>query len=101
MQIQKYFIVTTLTPTVGNWLFELIDHWWGNHGQSEPAATNAPVGRSIHWMGCIFSFDIGWVHHRPFPFDVDHYFFFFWFVLCCFFLDLTSFRATLLTFLHL
>jgi hypothetical protein len=29
-------------------------------GQSEPAATNAPVGRSVHWMGCIFSFGAGW-----------------------------------------
>ncbi len=24
-------------------------------GQSEPAPTNAPVGRSVHRMGCIFS----------------------------------------------
>jgi hypothetical protein len=30
------------------------------NGQSEPAATNAPVGRSVHWMGCIFSFGAGW-----------------------------------------
>jgi hypothetical protein len=29
-------------------------------GQSEPAATNAPVGRSVHWKGCIFSFGAGW-----------------------------------------
>jgi hypothetical protein len=28
-------------------------------GQSEPVATNAPVGRSVHWMGCVFSFDAG------------------------------------------
>jgi hypothetical protein len=28
-------------------------------GQSEPAASNAPVGRSVHWMGCIFSFGAG------------------------------------------
>ncbi len=29
-------------------------------GQSELVATNAPVGRSVHWMGCVFSFDIRW-----------------------------------------
>ncbi len=29
-------------------------------GQSEPAATNAPVGRSVHWMGCVFSFGAKW-----------------------------------------
>ncbi len=30
------------------------------NGQSEPAATNAPVGRSVHWMGCSFSFGARW-----------------------------------------
>jgi hypothetical protein len=36
----------------------LIEHlFWG---QSEPAGTNAPVGRFVHWMGCAFSFDITW-----------------------------------------
>jgi hypothetical protein len=29
-------------------------------GQSEPAATNAPVGHSVHRMGCSFSFDLRW-----------------------------------------
>jgi hypothetical protein len=29
-------------------------------GQSELTATNAPVGRSVHWMGCVFSFGAGW-----------------------------------------
>ncbi len=29
-----------------------------NH--SEPAATNAPIGRFVRWMGCIFSFDTKW-----------------------------------------
>ncbi len=29
-------------------------------GQSELTATNAPIGRSVHWMGCIFSFGAGW-----------------------------------------
>jgi hypothetical protein len=30
------------------------------YGQSEPAATNAPVGRSVHWMGCVLSFGARW-----------------------------------------
>jgi hypothetical protein len=36
-------------------------HWWllihsgpPSKGQNEPAATNAPVGSYVHWMGCIF-----------------------------------------------
>jgi hypothetical protein len=29
-------------------------------GQSEPTATNAPVGCSIHWMGYGFSFTVRW-----------------------------------------
>jgi len=29
-------------------------------GQSELTATNAPVGRSVHWMGCVFSFGAEW-----------------------------------------
>ncbi len=29
-------------------------------GQSDLTATNAPVGRSVHWMGCVFSFGAGW-----------------------------------------
>jgi len=28
--------------------------------QSEQAVINAPVGCSIHWMGCVFSFDVRW-----------------------------------------
>ncbi len=28
-------------------------------GRSEPAATNAPVGRSVRWMPCVFSFGAG------------------------------------------
>jgi hypothetical protein len=35
-------------------------HFRGRWGQSELITTNAPVGRSVHWMGCIFSFDIRW-----------------------------------------
>jgi hypothetical protein len=34
--------------------------WLLSYGQSEPAATNAPVGRSVHWMGCVFSFGARW-----------------------------------------
>jgi hypothetical protein len=30
------------------------------HGQSELAPTNAPVGRSVHRMGCVFSFGAEW-----------------------------------------
>ncbi len=37
-----------------------------NWGQSEPAATNAPVRRSVHWMGCAFSFSVIWGYHSPF-----------------------------------
>jgi len=29
-------------------------------GQSEPAATNAPVPSSVEWMGCFSSFDARW-----------------------------------------
>jgi hypothetical protein len=32
----------------------------GGISQSELAATNAPVGHSIHWMGYIFSFSAKW-----------------------------------------
>ncbi len=54
-------------------------------GQTEPAATNAPVGSSVHWMGCDFSFDVRWVHHSPFLFAADHCSFVFGgFVLSCF-----------------
>jgi len=44
-------------------------NWWSHGGwftlafsggQSELTATNAPVGRSVHWMGCVFSFGAGW-----------------------------------------
>jgi hypothetical protein len=31
-----------------------------SHGQSELTATNAPVGRYVHWMGCVFSFGVEW-----------------------------------------
>jgi hypothetical protein len=29
-------------------------------GQNELITTNALVGRSDHWMGCVFSFDVKW-----------------------------------------
>jgi hypothetical protein len=40
--------------------------------QSEPEATNAPLGRSIHWMGCVFHSALDGVHHSPFLFAADH-----------------------------
>ncbi len=48
---------------------ELVQSWGLGHsspmelpttGQSKPTTTTAPVGRSVHWMGCIFSFSAGW-----------------------------------------
>jgi hypothetical protein len=51
-------------------------------GQSELTATNAPVGRSVHWMGCVFFI------RRRMGFMTVHFFllltivlFFFWFLL--------------------
>jgi len=44
-----------------------------NLNQSEPAATNAPVGHSVHWMGCTFSFGANGVHSSPFLFAIDIY----------------------------
>jgi hypothetical protein len=35
-------------------------------GQSEPAATNAPVRCSVHWMGCVFSFGARWGSSQSF-----------------------------------
>jgi hypothetical protein len=40
----------------------------GIMAQNELVATNALVGRFIHWMGCVFSFDVRCVHHNPFFF---------------------------------
>jgi hypothetical protein len=74
----------------------------GSWGESEPAATNAPVGRSVHWMGCDFHSVPDGVHRSPFPFvfAADHCTFsFFGLILIVFFLDLTSHIPTLLTFL--
>ncbi len=72
-------------------------------GQSEPGVTNAPVGCSVHWMGCVFSFNVRW--------DSVHFFsllttvlFFFGFVLGCFFFgpDMThSYPTHLLTFISI
>jgi hypothetical protein len=70
-------------------------------GQSEPAATNAPVGRSVHWMGCLFSFGARLGSSQSISFSADHCTFHF--ILFCFTavfpLDLTSHIITLLTFL--
>jgi hypothetical protein len=51
-----------------------------NPGQSELTATNAPVGRSVHWMGCIFSFGAGWGSSQLISFAADHYILFFYFL---------------------
>jgi hypothetical protein len=42
------------------WTAEWICKYALTSGQSELTATNAPVGRSVHWMGCVFSFGAGW-----------------------------------------
>jgi hypothetical protein len=69
-------------------------------GQTEPAATNAPVGRSVHWMGSVFSFGAGRSSSQSFYFFLlTTVLFFFFLVLGRFSLDLTSHIATLLTFL--
>ncbi len=67
-------------------------------GQSELAPTNAPVGRSVHRMGCVFSFGAGWGSSQSISFCCWPLYFFF-LVLARFSLDLTSHIATLLTFL--
>jgi hypothetical protein len=53
-------------------------------GQSEQAAINAPVGRSVHWMGRVFSFGIRWDSSQSISFRCDHCTNFFVFVLGCF-----------------
>jgi hypothetical protein len=68
-------------------------------GQNEAITTNAPVGYTVHWMGCVFSFNIKWGSSQSISFVVDHCMFFGGFVLGFFSLDLTSHIATLLTFL--
>ncbi len=48
-------------------------------GQSESTATNASVGRSVHWMGCIFSFGAGWGSSQSISFCCWPLYFFFLF----------------------
>ncbi len=56
MYVRGKFRQSTLG--ISNWpQFSLLTHTWG---QSELAPTNAPVGRSVHWMGCVFSLGAGW-----------------------------------------
>ncbi len=50
---REYCLVSGI---LGRWQVE----GWGVKGQSELTATNAPVGRSVHWMGFVFSFGDGW-----------------------------------------
>jgi hypothetical protein len=69
-------------------------------GQSEPAATNAPVGRSVHGMGCIFSFGAIWGSSQSIFFHCRSlYLIYFCLFLTIFSLDVTSHIATLLMFL--
>ncbi len=49
-------------------------------GQSELTATNAPVGRSVHWMGCVFSFGAGWGSSQSISFCCWPLYFFFLFL---------------------
>jgi hypothetical protein len=67
-----------------------------HRGQSEPAATNAPVGRSVHWMGFFIRRRIGFISVHFFLLLITVLFFL---VLGRFSLNLTSHIATLLTFL--
>ncbi len=50
-------------------------------GQSELAPTNAPVGRSVHRMGCVFSFGAGWGSSQSISFCCWPLYFFFLFFL--------------------
>jgi hypothetical protein len=69
-------------------------------GHSELTATNAPVGRFVHWMGCVF-----FIQRRMGFITVDFFlllttvFLFLFFGSWPFFLDLTSHIATMFTFL--
>jgi hypothetical protein len=54
---------------------------WVYMGQSELAPTNAPVGRSVHRMGCVFSFGAGWGSSQSISFCCWPLYFFFLFFL--------------------
>ncbi len=53
-------------------------------GQNQLSTTNAPVGRSVHWMGCIF-----FIRHQmgfitiPFVLATDHCIYLFFFCFNC------------------
>jgi hypothetical protein len=49
-------------------------------GQSELTATNAPVGRSVHWMGCVFSFGARWGSSQSNSFCCGPLYFFIYFL---------------------
>jgi hypothetical protein len=54
-------------------------------GKSELITTNALIGRSIHWKGCIFSFGAKWGSSLCISFFANHCNFYFLFlVLDCF-----------------
>ncbi len=67
--IPTYFFTTYILPLI--------------YGQSELIATNAPVGPSVHWMGCVFSFGARWglITVNFFLLLTTVLFFFFFFVL--------------------
>ncbi len=85
--------------------FLLLRSWYRwkalDEGQSELTATNAPVGRSVHRMGCVFSFGAKWGSSKSISFCCWPLYFFFLFLFgsSSFFFDLTSHIPTLLTFL--
>jgi hypothetical protein len=72
------------------------------NGQSEPAATNAPIGRSVHWMGYVFSFgQMGFIIVPPHFFLLINYVFFFCGCFVAVFpLDLTSHLPCSLSYPH-
>jgi hypothetical protein len=68
-------------------------------GQSEPAATDAPVGRLSTGWAAFFHLTKDDIYHTPFIFTADHCTFFFGLFLIIFSLDLISHIATPFTFL--
>ncbi len=74
------------------WIFFIQIYCPGSHteGQNELATTNAPIGRSVHWMDCVFSFNAKWGSSQSISFCCWPLYFilFFWF-LVIFPLDLT------------
>ncbi len=76
--------------------------WYGGQKQSQPTATNAPIGRSVHWMGYVFSFgQMGFIIVPPHFFLLINYVFFFCGCFVAVFpLDLTSHLPCSLSYPH-